>query len=239
MDAACDVYPYDASASDLTQYLPAWVQEGGVSVMRERLGDAGTMRRAKTDLTDGWGEDGRIPWFWDRVMLARTAGIAGAAEGATIEAAADEADMSPARYVLELCRDGGNRVQVVLFYRTEEDMRTFLRYEHCTLGSDGSAIQYKQDGRKPHPRAFGAHARMLGRHVRELSDLDLSAAVHKMTGAVADRLGPRDRGILRSGLVADIAVFDPGTDADQATYVDPCRPAERRSLCGRQWRTGL
>ncbi|NEE01894.1 N-acyl-D-amino-acid deacylase family protein [Phytoactinopolyspora halotolerans] len=224
VDAACDVYPYDASASALTQYLPAWVQEGGVSALRERLGDASTMQRAEADLAAGWGDGARIPWFWDRVVLARTDAVLDAPEGATIEAAAAGAGMSPARYVLELCREGGNRVQVVLFYRAEADMRTFLRYAHCTLGSDGSAIPYEQHGRRPHPRAFGAHARVLGRYVRGLGDLDLGGAVHKMTGAVADRVGLRDRGRLLLGLAADITVFDPLTVADQATFLDPCRP---------------
>lgn len=224
VDAACDVYPYDASASALTQYLPAWVQEGGVAGMRERLADADVMSRAERGLAAGWGEGGRIPWFWDRVVLARTDGIAGAIEGVTIEAAAAAAGTTPSRFVLELCREGGNRVQVVLFYRTEDDMRTFLRYPQCTIGSDGAAIPYAADGRKPHPRAFGAHARVLGRHVRELGDLTLAEAVHKMTGAVAERLGLRDRGTLRPGMAADIAVFDPLTVSDQATFLHPSRP---------------
>ncbi|WP_165367904.1 N-acyl-D-amino-acid deacylase family protein, partial [Phytoactinopolyspora endophytica] len=224
VDIACDVYPYDASASALTQYLPPWVLDGGVAAMRDRLADAETMDRAETDLARGWGDGGRIPWFWDRVVLARTDGVLDAPEGVSIESAAADAGWSPARYVLQLCREGGNRVQVVLFYRTEDDMRAFLRYEHCTLGSDGSAIPYEQHGRKPHPRAFGAHTRVLGRHTRELGDFDLPTAVHKMTGAVADRLSLRDRGILRPGLAADITVFDPAVVADQATFLDPCRP---------------
>lgn len=242
VDIACDVYPYDASASALTQYLPAWVQEGGVKAMSGRLADPAIMQRAEDELAAGWGADGQIPWFWDRVMLARTdVGTArrrtrnegdgerdyrivlDAPEGISIEEAAAHAGVSAARYVLELCREGGNRVQVVLFYRTEADMRAFLRYEHTVVGSDGSAIAYEQHGRRPHPRAFGAHARVLGRYTRELADLDLATAVHKMTGAVADRMGITDRGTLQPGRAADIVIFDPGTVTDNATFGDPCR----------------
>jgi N-acyl-D-amino-acid deacylase len=85
-----DVYPYDASSSALTQYLPAWVQEGGVAAMRERLSDAATMDRAEADLAQGWSAN-RIKWLWDRVVLARTDGILGAKEGETLEAAAAKA----------------------------------------------------------------------------------------------------------------------------------------------------
>ncbi|WP_026876875.1 N-acyl-D-amino-acid deacylase family protein [Jiangella gansuensis] len=227
VDLAADVYPYDASASALTQYLPAWVQDGGIEAMRARLADPAVAARAEADLAAGWGGvpgDERIPWFWDRVLLARTDGILGAPEGATVEQAARAAGLPPARYVLGLCRAGGNRVQVVLFYRSEADMREFLRYTHTLVGSDGAALPYDQGGRRPHPRAFGAHARVLGRYVRELGDLDLATAVHRMTGAVADRLGIADRGVLRPGLAADVVVFDPAVVADRATFLDPCRP---------------
>ncbi|HLT60447.1 MAG TPA: amidohydrolase family protein, partial [Microlunatus sp.] len=110
-----------------------------------------------------------------------------------------------------------------LRYRTEDDMRTFLRVPYALIGSDGSALPYRID-RTPHPRAYGAHARVLGRHVRDLGDLDLATAVHRMTGAAADRIGLADRGRLRPGLAADVVVFDPGTIADRADFLDPAQP---------------
>ncbi|WP_166356320.1 amidohydrolase family protein [Phytoactinopolyspora limicola] len=129
-----------------------------------------------------------------------------------------------ARYVLQLCRDGGNRSQVVLFTAPKATRRDFLRHEYTLIGSDGAALPLDQHGRKPHPRAFGAHARVLGRYTRELGDLVLAGAVHKMTGAVADRVGITDRGTLRPGQAADIVVFDPDTIIDNATFDDPGQP---------------
>ncbi len=224
VDAAFDVYPYDASSSALTQYLPAWVQEGGVAAMRERLSDEQVMARAEAELAQGWSAS-RIPWLWDRVVLARTDGVLGAKEGKTIAAAAAEAGRSPARYMLELCREGGNRVMVVLFYRTERDMRTFLQCRHALVGSDGSAIRFDQGSRQPHPRNFGASVRVLGRFVRELGDLDMATAIAKMTGGVAARLGLKDRGTLAPGQAADIVVFDPLEVRDRGTYLVPCQKA--------------
>ncbi|MHB1533380.1 MAG: N-acyl-D-amino-acid deacylase family protein [Acidimicrobiales bacterium] len=223
VDAAFDVYPYDASSSALSQYLPTWVQQGGVAAMRARLAERSLRLRALIDLAKGW-DQGRIPWFWDRVLLARTDGVLDAPEGQTIEAAAGAVGWSEEEYMLELCLQGGNRVQVVLFYRTEDDMRTFLRSERSLVGSDGSALPYDQGPRRPHPRAFGAHARVLGRYARDLGDVDLQTAVSKMTGAVAKRLGISDRGTLAPGKAADIVVFDPLTISDRATYLDPCQP---------------
>ncbi len=222
VDAGFDVYPYDASSSALTQYLPAWVQEGGVAAMRERLMDEATMDRAEADLAQGWSAH-RIPWLWDRVVLARTDGVLGAREGQSLQAAAAVAGKTPARHTLELCREGGNRIMVVLFYRTEEDMRTFLCCRHALMGSDGSAIPFDQGSRQPHPRNFGASVRVLGRFVRDLGDLDMATAIFKMSGGVAARLGLRDRGWLAEGMAADIVVFDPAEVRDRGTYLVPCQ----------------
>jgi len=49
----------------------------------------------------------------------------------------------------------------------------------------------------------------------------LEEAVRKMTSLAASRVGLMDRGVLRPGMKADIAVFDPQTIKDVATYSDP------------------
>jgi len=53
--------------------------------------------------------------------------------------------------------------------------------------------------------------------------ISLQEAVRKMTSAQAQRLGLRDRALLREGFKADIAVFDPYAVKDEATFTDPHR----------------
>ena len=72
-----------------------------------------------------------------------------------------------------------------------------------------------------HPRAYGTYPRVLGRYVRDQRALALEDAVRKMSSAVADRLGIRDRGLLRPGAYADVVVFDPATIGDRATFEQP------------------
>ena len=73
----------------------------------------------------------------------------------------------------------------------------------------------------PHPRNYGAFARVLGHYVREEGVLSLEEAIYKMTALPASRLNVHDRGVLASGYVADITVFDPETVQDNARFGDP------------------
>jgi N-acyl-D-amino-acid deacylase len=223
VDACFDVYPYDASSSALTQYLPAWVQADGVDAMANRLADPDNFARAEKDLAKGWGAL-HIQWQWDRVMLSATEGLFDTKPGQRIDEAARERKVTPEHLVLELSRLGGNRVMVVLFYRTEEDMRTFIRSPHSMICSDGSAIAFKQSRALPHPRSYGAAARALGFIGREKRDLPLEEIIYKMSGKVAAHMGIHDRGVLAPGKAADIVAFDSATVRDQATFTEPGQP---------------
>ena len=88
------------------------------------------------------------------------------------------------------------------------------------VASDGAALGCPGPG-KVHPRSLGTFTRVLGRFVRDEGLVDLPTAVAKMTSLPASRLGWTDRGVLRPGAVADIAVFDPAAVIDNATFMDP------------------
>ena len=97
-----------------------------------------------------------------------------------------------------------------------DGIRPFLQHPASMIGTDGVLI-----GDKPSPRSYGAYPRILGQLVREERWLGLEAAVHRMTGAPAARLGLADRGRIADGLAADLVVFDPATVRSLATYEEP------------------
>jgi N-acyl-D-aspartate/D-glutamate deacylase len=84
------------------------------------------------------------------------------------------------------------------------------------VGSDGLLT-----GNKPNPRSYGTFPYILGQFVREEKLLRLEEAVRKMTAIPAQRLGLKDRGILRDGMKADVVVFDPDTVEARATFDEP------------------
>ena len=103
---------------------------------------------------------------------------------------------------------------------SEDDMRRMLRHPAVMVGSDG----LPHDPR-PHPRLWGTFPRVLGQFCREEGLLDLTTAVHKMTGLPAATIGLRDRGLVRDGYAADLLLFDPQAVRDLATWDNPMRPS--------------
>jgi dihydroorotase/N-acyl-D-amino-acid deacylase len=116
----------------------------------------------------------------------------------------------------------------VTFSMSEEDMRAALKHPLVSLCTDSPASA--EDGilaqEKSHPRAWASTARILGYYVRDVRLLPLEEAVRKMTSLPASRMHLQDRGILRTGMAADIVVFDPDRVRDRSTYSDPLHYSE-------------
>jgi dihydroorotase/N-acyl-D-amino-acid deacylase len=108
------------------------------------------------------------------------------------------------------------------FLMSEDNVKLQLQQPWIKFGMDAGGVDpEKMKGQLAHPRAYGTFPRILGLYVREEKVLPLEDAVRKMTSAATRRLGIRDRGILQEGFYADIAVFNPETVIDRATYENP------------------
>ena len=101
---------------------------------------------------------------------------------------------------------------------SEDDIRAIMRQPWTMTSSDG-ALSLPGEG-VPHPRNNGAFARKFNVYVRE-KVVGLDQALASMTSLPAQVFGFKDRGQLRVGAVADIAIFDPAKVVDRATYANP------------------
>jgi N-acyl-D-aspartate/D-glutamate deacylase len=109
----------------------------------------------------------------------------------------------------------------IYYNMSEDDVRRILQHPASMIGSDGLPHDPL-----PHPRLWGTFPRVLGHYCREQGLFPLAQAVHKMTGLPAQRFGLRGRGYISVGSHADLALFDPATIRDTATFSDPIRAAE-------------
>ncbi|MDB5872667.1 MAG: dan [Ramlibacter sp.] len=108
-----------------------------------------------------------------------------------------------------------------IYFRLDEaDVQRILKHDKVMIGSDGLPHDAS-----PHPRLWGSFPRVLGHYGRLLGLFPLEMAVYKMTGLTAKNFGLKDRGVLKEGAYADLALFDAETVDEAATYEKPIAPA--------------
>jgi len=226
VDATIDQYPYTASSTSIgAALLPAWAQEGGREKVVGRLKNPGVRADIKSEVVRsiqnerGGGDPKNVVLArcdWDESLsgknLAEVTRIRGMEP--TIANAAEAA-----MWIVEQGNCAG-----IFHAMAEEDLRRILRHPATMIASDGGIPVFGKAN--PHPRNYGTFARVLAVYVRDLNTITLEEAVRKMSSFPAQRLGLADRGLLRPGMKADIAVFDPARVRDAATFEKPHQYAE-------------
>src|SRR5437762_3848104 len=218
----CDAYPYAAGSNPLKNLLPQWVQSGGLDAMLARLALADTRERIRCEIDrDGLNNWGRIP-SWDCVQISISPHVPQHA-GETFGALAATRGSDPIDVVCDYLIEDKGATRVLITSIDEEDIREIVRSPSALVGSDGNCVaDYGVTSQgMPHPRFYGTFPRIIGHYVHEQHLLPLEKAVRKMTGATAAALRLRDRGLIREGYRADIAIFDPADFKDRATYSAP------------------
>jgi N-acyl-D-aspartate/D-glutamate deacylase len=220
LDVTIDQYPYDATSTGTAVLFPTWSLAGGADSLRARLSDPVQRARIEAGMREIIVEE-RGGGDLARIRIARY-GPRPAWNGKTFADIARERGEQPDMdfaigLAIEIQTSGG--ASGVWHVVHEDDIRRIMTHPFTMISSDGG---FGVPGHgHPHPRNYGAHARLLGRYVRELRVLPLEEAIRKMTALPASFLRQPERGRIAEGMLADIAVFDPATIIDRATYEDP------------------
>lgn len=209
-NVTADQYPYIASSTSLeATLLPAWCREGGRDELKKRLNDAETASRIRAEVSKTLETSSRI-------QLA-SCSLNRSWIGKSIEEIAAAEKREIVDVVLEIERNGG--ASVINFGMHEDDLQLAMPLPWVATASDGGAKVPTSS--QPHPRSFGTFPRKIGRYAIEEGVLSLAAAIRSATGLPAEIIGLKDRGLLKKDLVADIAIFDPTTFRDRATFEQP------------------
>ena len=209
LDIAANIYPYTATSTELTSIVPAWALEGGYAQFQQRLRDPAARERIASALRGG-----RLAGGGASTVLIR-------GTGERLDATARRAGVEPAEAAIRAFEASPRTSPVAIFFSiSEDDMKLALKQPWVAVGSDSGAVVGAMRSRGAHPRAYGTFARIL-RYVREENLIPLEEAVRKFTSLAASRAGLKDRGVVATGMKADLVVFDPKTVRDVSTYEDP------------------
>ncbi len=213
-------YPYTAGSTMLHAVIPPWYHAKGPDALIGMLGE--DREAIKRDIRERHDFENFVAGCgWERIVVSSVSGAANKRfEGKPVsEIAALKGLDDPADAALDLLAEEELSVGMIVFSMDEADVVEIMRHPTMSVISDGLL-----GGGKPHPRAFGAFPRILGRYVREKGVLRLEEAVRKMTALSAEKLRLKTKGLLAEGYDADIVVFDPDTVIDNATFDNPRQP---------------
>jgi N-acyl-D-amino-acid deacylase len=226
VDATIDQYPYTASSTSIHGALmPGWALEGGLQETQKRLKDPATREKVKQATAElirterGAGDPANVVISlcrWDMSLSGKNLSQIAQARGMT------PTPENAAEVVAWLIENGS--CQGVFHAMSEEDLMRVIVHPATMVASDGEVPIFGRGA--PHPRSYGTFARVLAVYVREKKVLTLEDAVRRMSSMPAMRIGLSDRGVIRPGMKADLAVFDPARVRDVATYEKPHQYAE-------------
>ena len=239
LDVSCDIPPYVCGFTTLTTILPNWAHEGGAGAIVSRLSDPQERARIRQFvLTDREGQANPPPTMLadglaDKIWLAASKGNP-ALVGKSLAEIGELWGVDPINAAFDLIVGDEGASHIVVEQHNEGDIRKVVRHPLSMIVSDGSAVApYGVLGEeRPHPRSYGVFPLVFRKYVRgetrteEAKEvgkqiLTLQEAVRKMTSFPAQKIGLRDRGLVREGMWADLTLLDPTTVEDRATYQAP------------------
>ncbi|MDQ3624592.1 MAG: amidohydrolase family protein, partial [Verrucomicrobiota bacterium] len=219
LDVTQDQYLYTASSTGIGQLIPEKMKDGGREKFLERL-ETPEVKAVMFEEMKKTLRERRDTDFAYAVIASYKANRAlnglNIVEAARQTRGCDSLD-DQIETILEIEKNGG---AIAVFHgMSDPDLETFMRHPNTMFASDSGVRRFNVD--VPHPRGYGNSARALGLYVREKKVLRLEDAIRRMTSLPAQTFRLNQRGELREGNWADLAVFDPATVADHAVYKDP------------------
>jgi N-acyl-D-amino-acid deacylase len=211
-----DSYPYRRSSSILAMLvLPPDLQAAGPAQTLAALADPRerTALLAREQLSDD---------FLATVYLAALPAADAEHAGRPVTEAAARSSQPPGEWVLDLLARARLQVGAHLDRPalTDDDLAWLAADPRQCAGSDGI-----YQGQHPHPRGYGAFARLAGYYLAAGSITGYQVLARHLAANAADAFGLRDRGRIAAGMAADVCVIGPAGLTARSTYDAPRTPA--------------
>ena len=197
-----DQYPWEASGTHLRNALvPRWALADSEEKYQQRLRDPETLVRINPAVAENIRRRGG-----PQALLIATCPD-DRFTGKTLADAARILNTSATEAAIHLLKLGSSRV--ISFNMHARDIENFMRQDWVMTSSDGI---------DQHPRKYASFPRKFAEYVQQAELMSVAAFVRRSSGLTADTFRLENRGYLRQGYYADIAVIDPKTFSARADY---------------------
>jgi dihydroorotase/N-acyl-D-amino-acid deacylase len=227
VEIGANTYAYTAWFNSFSAFIPPWAHDGGDAKLIERLKDPAMRARIRKDMqtpSTTWDNE------WDEIPGAQAILLSVVQnpkllplQGKTIAEIATLWKKDAFDTIFDLLIEDNAATEVAVFGMSEPDVRLALQQPWTSVCNDsqGTAPDGLLGQQHPHPRAYGTFPRILRKYVREDGALTLPDAIRKFSALPAAHLRLADRGVIRTGMWADLVVFDPDSITDLATFDKP------------------
>jgi N-acyl-D-amino-acid deacylase len=232
VEIGANTYAYSAWYSPFSAFIPPWAHDGGDAKLIERLKDPATRARIPKDMetpTTTWDNEWREVPGPEGILI----GVVQnpkllPLQGKTIAEIAKLWKKDPLDTIFDLLIEDNAATEVAVFGMSEPEARLALQQPWVSVCNDshGTAPDGLLGQEHPHPRAYGTFPRILRKYVREDGALTLPDAIRKFSALPAAHLRLTDRGVIKTGMWADIVVFNPDAITDLATFEKPNQLSE-------------
>ncbi|NOK58949.1 MAG: N-acyl-D-aspartate/D-glutamate deacylase [Chloroflexi bacterium AL-W] len=224
LDITADMYPYIAAGTGLTSVLPPWAEADGK--LFSNLLDPQMRAKIRAEVlnpSDGWEPLADLCGIDGVMVIGMKQPENQAYVGKRLDQIAAVRGQEWVDTVFDLLLSERQRINTIYFAMQEDNLKLQLQQPWMKISTDAGGVDPDWAAALGpfHPRAYGTYPRVLGKYVREEQVIPLEDAIRKMSSAVANRLGLRNRGLLRPGYYADMVIFDPQTIGDRATFEEP------------------
>lgn len=219
IEVTIDQYPYTASSTNLGILLPDWVLADGQDSILARLKNPRIRAKVKAHSIDLIKRRGLTHFDYAFVANFKADTNYNGKNIRQINLIRGQKDnaLAEAETIVQMMELGG--AQMVYHGMGDKDVKNIMAYPFNMAASDaGIAVMGLS---RPHPRAYGTNARVLGKYVREEKVMSLEEAIRRMTSLPANKFNFKERGILKEGFFADLVVFNENEVTDMATFENP------------------
>ncbi len=226
MEVSADQYPYTAGSNNLTSLIPPWHATGGTAGILKLLRETQGRAAIKADMMikeDGRWQNSLETLDPDEIMLLSRR-IEPRDGAMWLEEYMQSRGIS-CKYdaVLDAVIEDPD-VNGVYFTMSEADVERIMRHPLVMAGTDGMVPPVP--GFPTLPRASATFPRIIGNYCRDRRLMPLEECIRKLTSLPANKARLFSKGVLKTGLDADITVFNFETIIDKTWFDRPHVPNE-------------